>query len=134
MRLILGIPVVPTLPEIDISNADRLLMALLDVVRDGHKTFIVDMSETIFCDSSGFRSLLLAHQRAQAEGGELRLVACSRAVRRVLAVNGLDQVFAIFGSLVEAAALPPPTTAGPAPERPAGPPSDRSGPKSSEST
>jgi anti-sigma B factor antagonist len=67
-------------------------------------TVVVDMTSTEFCDSSGLSALAAALCRAQAAGGELRLVVGSPVVRKVLAVTGMDSVCVVFDQLPEAIA------------------------------
>ena len=67
-------PVVTTPEEIDITNAPELRSALLEAAAHGHGTLVADMSQTQFCDSSGLHTLLAAHKRATAAGGDMRLV------------------------------------------------------------
>jgi anti-anti-sigma factor len=62
-------------------------------------TVIADMTATTFCDSCGARELLLAHNKAAADGIELLIVMPSPDVRRVFELSGLDQVLAIYSSL-----------------------------------
>jgi anti-sigma B factor antagonist len=69
-----GVPVVAAPEEIDVINAEALRAALLEAAAHGHRTLVVDMTVTRFCDSSGIHTLLAAHKRAGAEGGELLLV------------------------------------------------------------
>jgi len=99
-----GVPVVTVPGEIDITSADDLRTALVDAAARGHGTFVVDMSLTRFCDSSGLHALVAAHRRAQAEGGEMLLVVPDAAVLRVLAITGVDQVIPNFATLDEALA------------------------------
>ena len=102
-----GVPVVTAPVEFDVTSADGLRAALVDAAARGHGTFVVDMSLTRFCDSSGLHALVAAHRRAQAEGGEVLLVVPDTAVLRVLAVTGMDQVIPNFASLDEALAQTP---------------------------
>ena len=67
-------PIVAAPQEIDVTNAEALRMELLEAAAHGYGTLVADMTLTRFCDSSGIHTLLAAHQRAQAEGGELLLV------------------------------------------------------------
>ena len=97
-----GVPVVTAPEEIDITNADALRSALLEVA--AHGTLVADMTRTRFCDSSGLHALLAAHKRAQAQGGELLLVTPSAAVLRVLAITCIDRMIPNFTSLEEALA------------------------------
>ncbi len=104
-----GVPVVAAPEEIDITNADGLRSALLQAAASGHGTFVVDMTRTRFCDTSGLHALVAAHKRARAESRELLLVIPSTAVLRILAITGIDRVIPNFTSLDEALAQTPPT-------------------------
>jgi len=111
-----GVPVVAAPAEIDASNADWLRAVLLEAAARGHATFVVDMTRTRFCDSARLGALVRAHKRAEAEGGELRLVIpASAAVLRVFALTGIDRVIPNFTSLDEA--LEPAPAAAPRPPR-----------------
>lgn len=98
-----GLPVVTPPSEVDVGNAEQFGAALAAAARD-HATVVVDMASTEFCDSSGLSALAAAVGRAQAAGGELRLVVGSPSVRKVLAVTGMDSVCALFDRLPEAIA------------------------------
>lgn len=102
-----AVPVVTTPVEIDITSVDGLRAALAAAAARGPGTFVVDMSVTRFCDSSGLHALVAAHRRAQAEGGEVLLVVPDTAVLRVLAITGVDQLIPNFASLDEALAQAP---------------------------
>jgi anti-sigma B factor antagonist len=85
------VPVVTAPAEIDMTNAPELRSALVEAAAHGHGTFVVDMTRTLFCDSSGLHILVAAYKRAQAEGGELRL-AMPAGVLRVFELTGVDRV------------------------------------------
>lgn len=98
-----GVPVVVvTLEEVDITNADGLQTALFECSGQEHGILIVDMSRTQFCDTAGLHALVGAHKRAQAQGGEVRVVISGAGIQRILALTGLDQVIPCFTSLREA--------------------------------
>ena len=103
-EVVSGVPVVAAPEEIDITNAPELRSALLEAAAHGHGTLVADMTRTQFCDSSGLHTLLAAHKRAQAEGGELLLVIPAAAVLRVFAITGIDRMIPNFTSLDEALA------------------------------
>jgi anti-sigma B factor antagonist len=112
-----GVPVVVAPEEIDASNSGWLHAVLWEAADRSHGTFVVDMTRTQFCDSGGLGVLVRAHNRALADGGELRLVRpTSAAVLHVLALTGIDQVIPSFPSLYEAV-VPAPATA-PRPPQP----------------
>jgi anti-sigma B factor antagonist len=117
IEMVNGVPVVAAPAEIDASNTGWLDAVLLDAAARGHATFVVDMTGTQFCDSSGVGVLVQAHKRAVADGGELRLVRpASAMVLRKFAVVGIDRVIPSFLSLYESRE-PLPATA-PRPPRP----------------
>jgi anti-sigma B factor antagonist len=99
-----GVPVVAAPEEIDITNAPDLHLALLQAAAGGPGTIVADMTRTRFCDSSGLQTLLAAHKRAQADGGELLLVIPSAAVLRIFALTAIDRMIPNFTSLAEALA------------------------------
>jgi anti-sigma B factor antagonist len=74
MEMVNGVPVVAAPAAIDASNADRLWAVLLEAACRGHGTVVLGMTGTQFCDSTGIGVLVRAHNWAQVEGGELRLV------------------------------------------------------------
>lgn len=106
-RLAGGVPVVAAPEDIDISNAADLRAALLAAAEQGHKTVVVDMSRTVFCDTAGLHVLVLAQKRAQAEGGEVRVVIPIINVLRIFAITGIDRVLPRFASLDKALAAEP---------------------------
>ena len=128
IEMVNGVPVVAAPPEIDASNAGWLRAALREAAARGHATFVVDITGTQFCDSAGLGVLVRAHDRALAEGGELRLVIpASCAVLRVFALAGLDRLIPNFPGLDEALQQAPAASAPPRPRPKPGmrPPADR---------
>lgn len=89
--------------EIDPANAHRVGEDLQAAFATGATAVIADMTATRFCDSLGFRTLLLARKRAVSKGAELRVVP-SAAISRVLAVLDPDGWLAVFPSLDQALA------------------------------
>lgn len=83
--------------EIDLYTAPLLRGELADAVVAGGRT-VVDMSRVEFCDSTGLGVLLSALKQARGNGGELELAAPQPAVRRILQITGLDEVFTIHDS------------------------------------
>jgi anti-anti-sigma factor len=97
-----GLPVVRGPSEIDISNAGQLRAALLTAAGEGHVTIVVDLSETAFCDTAGLQVLVLAHRRAVAEGGELRLVVRAATLLQLFSLTGVDHVIPSFATVDQA--------------------------------
>ena len=108
-----GLPVIAAPSEIDVGNATELRQLLLSCADESQPTLVVDMSETVFCDSTGLHQLVRARKRAVAAGGEVRLVIRSAVVLRLFAVMGIDCWFPVFTSLEEAVADTPARAARP---------------------
>jgi anti-anti-sigma factor len=104
IELISGVPVVAAPEEIDMGNAAELELALQEAAANGPGTVVADLTLTRFCDSSGIRTLLAAHRRAQADGGELLLVVPDAAVLRVFEIIGIDRLIPHFTGLDDALA------------------------------
>src|SRR5216683_6975022 len=86
-----GLVAVVSLPaEIDISNADQVRDDLLSILNRDAALLVVDMSATTFCDSAGLNALVRAFKRATASGAGMRLAVSEAAVRRILAITGVD--------------------------------------------
>jgi len=101
--MVKGVPVVAAPEEIDASNTDWLRTTLLETAARGHATYVVDMTRTRLCASAGIAALVRAHQRALAEGGELRLLMpTSAAVLSVFALTGIDRLIPAFTDLDQA--------------------------------
>jgi anti-sigma B factor antagonist len=71
--------------EIDMSNVDELVQAARTHAERAR--IRLRMEQVTFIDSTGIRGLL---RIAEANGGELEVVAPHSAVRKVLRVLGLD--------------------------------------------
>ena len=104
VEMVDGVPVVAAPEEIDITNAPELRSALLEAAAHGHGSLVADLSQTQFCDSSGLHTLLAAHKRATAAGGDMLLVLPGNAVLRVFTITGVDRIIPNFTSLEEALA------------------------------
>ncbi len=102
-----GVPVVTAPADIDITNAEQLRTVLLEATAR-YPAVVVDMTCTRFCDSSGIHTLLRAHKRALAGGGELRLaVPADGAVLRIMNLTCLDRFIPCFSSVADAVAPTP---------------------------
>jgi anti-anti-sigma factor len=105
--------------HLDVSNADQLRDRLLSVIDRGAAVLVADMSGTLSCDHAGADIIARAFQRAAVSGTQLRLAVTAPVVRRVLGIEGLDRLVAIYPSL-EAAAAPAEPAAPLSPDRPRG--------------
>jgi anti-sigma B factor antagonist len=88
-------------------NAGGIREQLLLTINRGATVLIVDMTGTVSCEYAGAAAVARAHQRAAANGTQLRLAVTAEAVRRVLIVNGLDRFIPVYPSVEAAIAAAP---------------------------
>jgi len=81
---------------VDISNVDQLRDRLLSVINRGATVLIADMTSTVSCDHAAVEAIARARQRAAANRTQIRLVVAAPLVRRVLSIEGLDRLVAIY--------------------------------------
>lgn len=90
--------------ELDALARDGLIAALGPL--SDSDIAIIDLADVTYCDSTAVNALVTLQKRMRdAGGGEVRIVRPSRAVRRILEICGLDELFSIHDSLA-AAGLP----------------------------
>lgn len=85
--------------ELDIATLDHAMRRVEEAERDRPRLLVVDLSQLGFVDSSGVRLVLLAQERARAEGRRV-------AVR--LGTGPALRVFQALGLLEKLDVLPPP--------------------------
>ncbi len=88
--------------EIDAYTARELDRILDDLFAQGHSRLVLDASQVSFISSAGLRSVTFAQQRAQQQGGEVRVFGLEAQVRRVFEMAGLDQYLRLSGKRHEA--------------------------------
>lgn len=93
--------------QVDESNAAQIRAALMAAAEHRPRVLIADMSGTRWCDWAGAGALASTFCRAATSGTELRLVLTDESVRRVISLNGLDQLLPIFSDVTTASAAPP---------------------------
>jgi anti-anti-sigma factor len=92
-----GEPVVVVKGEIDLRAADDLWSGIETALADGPPRLVLDMVDTTFMDSSGLNTLLRAYAAVGRLPEALVLRTPSPAVRRVIALAGLEDLFTYDG-------------------------------------
>jgi anti-anti-sigma factor len=80
--------------EVDVCTEAPLQQALLRIMRE-HGARLLDVSGVSFMDCAGLRALLTTRRRAELRGGFRRLIAVSRAVRRIIELTGAQEALAV---------------------------------------
>ena len=83
------------------SNAGSVRQRVASALHPGVRAVILDMTPTMFCDTSGLRELVIAHRLGHDQGVEMRVVVPSRLMR-MITLTGLQGVLAIYPTLAAA--------------------------------
>jgi anti-sigma B factor antagonist len=88
--------------RVDSSNAAELGSALDKVVDDGKANLVLDLGGVDYMSSAGLREMVRVLKRVKRTGGDLRIANPSDRVKEVLELAGLDTIFEIYPTQVEA--------------------------------
>jgi len=95
--------VVRIMGEVDLFSAPELRSTLDEVIGSGVRHIVVDLSTVDFLDSSGLGALVGALKHLRSLGhGTIVLAAPPPAVRKILELTGINQVFEILPTVDEA--------------------------------
>ncbi len=102
VRKLQGTAVVAVAGEIDVYTSPLLQERLVEVLREGISSIVLDLSEVTFLDSTGLGVLITGLKRCRSAGGDLSLVTAQPNVLKVLEITGLNDVFQIHDSVDDA--------------------------------
>lgn len=88
--------------RVDSSNADELGGALDRAVDDGKNNIVLDLGGVEYMSSAGLREMVRVLKTVKKKGGDLRIANPSDRVKEVLELAGLDSIFEIYSTQVEA--------------------------------
>jgi len=64
-------------------------------VKDEPKSYVVDMKETTYLDSSALGMLLLLRDHAGGDNAQIEIVNCNPDVKKILTISNFEQLFTI---------------------------------------
>ena len=88
--------------EVDLYTAPEFKERLVQVIEDGKKRLVVDLSKATFIDSTTLGVLVGGVKRLRPTGGSLSLVCTDQNISKIFEITGLDRVFPIYASREEA--------------------------------
>ncbi|MFJ9629125.1 STAS domain-containing protein [Streptomyces sp. NPDC101175] len=94
--------------ELDLMTSPVLRQRVHDVVAEGRHSLVVDLSEVLFCDSSGIGVLIAARRLIRSCQGRLRLILPAEGavdgshVNRVLGALGVRRLFDVYPDVMTA--------------------------------
>lgn len=96
--------------ELDLVTSPVLRQHVHDVVAEGRHSLVLDLSEVLFCDSSGVGVLIAARRLIRSCRGSLRLILPAQGavdgshVNRVLGALGVRRLFEVYPDVAAAVA------------------------------
>ncbi|NDJ77853.1 MAG: STAS domain-containing protein [Chloroflexi bacterium] len=88
--------------RVDSTNATELGQTMDRAVDDGRNNVVLDLGGVEYMSSAGLREMVRVLKRVKRGGGDLRIANPSERVQEVLELAGLDTIFEIYPTQVEA--------------------------------
>ncbi|MEV3857442.1 STAS domain-containing protein [Streptomyces sp. NPDC050095] len=94
--------------EMDLVTSPALRQRVHDAVADGRHSVVLDLSDVLFCDSSGVGVLIAARRLMRSCQGRLRLILPAQGavdgshVNRVLGALGVRRLFDVYPDVAAA--------------------------------
>ena len=90
--------------RLDSATTPAFEARICDLIAEGHRRIIVDLSGLGYISSAGLRALLVAAKRLKPEGGRLLLAAPGELVGQVLGISGFSGMLETCATTEEALA------------------------------
>jgi anti-sigma B factor antagonist len=81
--------------EVDLYTAPEFKERMVQVIEEGKKHVVVDLSNATFIDSTTLGVLVGGVKRLRPAGGTLSLVCSDQNIVKIFEITGLDRVFPI---------------------------------------
>lgn len=76
-----------------------------ELIAQGDRFIVLDLSGFSFCDSAGLNVLLGAWRQADAGGAVVVLACVPEPLRRILQMTGADQLLQVYDTVTDAEAI-----------------------------
>lgn len=90
--------------KLDATNSPELKALFLMLNKTGVSNFVLDLSKSIYCDSSGLSAILIGNRLCKDSGGEFVLAGLQPNVRKLIEISQLHNVLTIVPKAEAAAA------------------------------
>jgi anti-anti-sigma factor len=88
--------------RIDSTNATKLGEALSEQIDAGRHQLVIDLAKVDYMSSAGLREMVSATKQLRKVNGDLRVASPSSRVKDVFELAGLDTIFQMYPTQVEA--------------------------------
>lgn len=93
--------------EVDIHTRSRIREAVLELLGEGHRHFVLDLCFVPFLDSTGLGTVVAVTKDIRGHEGSLRIACPSARMFRVFEHGGLAEAYEFYDSPQEATRQPP---------------------------
>lgn len=90
--------------RLDATTSGDFKAELLLHTRSDIEVLFIDLSEVMFCDSTGLSALLLAHREMKTAGGAAIFIGLGEQMQSLVKITQLDRVLYIYETREEALA------------------------------
>ncbi|MGW0084071.1 STAS domain-containing protein [Streptomyces sp. NPDC003393] len=88
--------------EVDAHTAPLIREAVIKLVDEGHRHFVLDLGFVSFMDSMGLGVIVAITKRVREHEGSLRIAAVSARTLRIFDLSGMRESYEIYPSAEEA--------------------------------
>jgi anti-sigma B factor antagonist len=86
------------------KEIERLETAVKELVQQGQKQFVLDLTALDYADSSGIGTFVSCLTTIRKSGGELRMAGVSPRIQRLFHLTGVEHLMSCYPTVAEAAA------------------------------
>jgi anti-anti-sigma factor len=91
--------------EMDYATEPVITPQFKELIAQGGRFIVLDLSGVSFCDSAGLNVLIGGWKQAEVSGVVLVLAGVPEWLRRILRMTGLDQVLRVYETVTDAEAV-----------------------------
>ncbi|MET7275493.1 STAS domain-containing protein [Streptomyces flaveolus] len=88
--------------QVDIHTYAAIRHAVLQLLAEGHRHFVLDLCPVSFLDSVGLGTVVVLTKRIRSREGSLRITCPSAPILQVFALGGLGDAYEFYDSPQEA--------------------------------
>lgn len=84
-------------------DVDRLEAVVKELITQGQKKFIFDVSGLDYADSAGIGTVVACVTHIKKAGGDMRMAGANARVLRLFQMTGVDRILSLYPSVAAAA-------------------------------
>ncbi|MFF0791446.1 STAS domain-containing protein [Streptomyces spiralis] len=88
--------------EVDAHTAPMIREAMIKLLGEGHRHFVLDLGFVTFMDSMGLGVIVAITKRIREHEGSLRIASVSSRMLRIFDLSGMRESYEIYPSAAEA--------------------------------